>query len=395
MEDLREDTLGIFYKESDGILEEFLKYKYLDVKLNIDIDVSKRAVEFYKDNYDFLKNYDVDTQNGNKYELKKDDTIYRGDVMTSPWNLVKYALQLTDDYEVKINKIIDESGKSGSLINYIPEFLNNIEDFTWTEGMRKIRKESINAEKYIINRLESYLNSSEDSNKFFKLLENFIFNAYTPGNLIPVPLGFNTGRGGDYAKFDYWDITMVAIYGWYNDNPNKNEKENKVDYNINCKDKWLEKLLKVGSKVKNCKKWLDNFVDWKNFVEENKLEAFTTKDKQGNIYPKRIIDGKVIFEKDDNKRINYSTFFGGNIDDIENKNENNKNNEGKNNEDNNKKDDITYEDFKPHGAFNSKNYPELEKHDIVEDHLKPLINYLINLNIAIEERNRAFNWTGC
>ena len=46
----------------------------------------------------------------------------------------------------------------------------------------------------------------------------FLQLTHSIGNFIPVPRGFNTGRSGEYAKWDSWDLTLAQIFQWYTDN---------------------------------------------------------------------------------------------------------------------------------------------------------------------------------
>ncbi len=101
-------------------------------------------------------------------------------------------------------------------------------------------------------------------------IENLAKNYHTIGNMIPVPTGFNIGRANSYAKYDFWDLTMLKIWEWYQ----HKEDCKGCDY---CDDA-LEKLLLNGdSSVKYCKQWLDKFPTWKEFVDENYLNSYVDK----------------------------------------------------------------------------------------------------------------------
>ena len=92
------------------------------------------------------------------------------------------------------------------------------------------------------------------------------------GNFIPVPRGFNTGRSGEYAKWDSWDLTLAQIFQWYTDNS---------DMTTICNHGALERLFTYAknkeSAIQYCEAWLQLFETWENFVKENYLEAFVDK----------------------------------------------------------------------------------------------------------------------
>ena len=87
--------------------------------------------------------------------------------------------------------------------------------------------------------------------------------------MIPVPSGFNFSRAGKDAKYDYWDLTMLKIKEWYNDTSN---------------DAPLKMLLNDNKNaIEPCKKWLNKFDNWNDFVEKNYLSPFVeTKGADGN-----------------------------------------------------------------------------------------------------------------
>ncbi|MDP4146650.1 MAG: hypothetical protein Q8936_19600 [Bacillota bacterium] len=246
-------------------LKRFLMYRASRMK--IDCDVSEQAVDQYLKKYPWIFNgqKSVQAKEHYKYEIKAEGTeVYRGDTMTSAWNFVRDAIQLADNYQTEV---IENEKIKGSLSKNIKELILIIDNLKW---------DSING-----------LN---------KQLNDFVTNCHTAGNFLPVPLYFNSERSGYYANRDCWDITMIAIFGWYADNPEL------ASINLDVvdikKDKWLIGLFSGtgnGTKVMsviNCKKWLMKFERWSYFVKKNKLEVFVLK-KKDKYLPKRIIDNKI------------------------------------------------------------------------------------------------------
>lgn len=101
-------------------------------------------------------------------------------------------------------------------------------------------------------------------------IENLAKNYHTIGNMIPVPTGFNIGRANSYAKYDFWDLTMLKIWEWYQ------HKENCSGCN-NCDNALKEMLFNNDDSINHCKKWLFKFSMWKEFVDENYLISYVDK----------------------------------------------------------------------------------------------------------------------
>ena len=104
------------------------------------------------------------------------------------------------------------------------------------------------------------------------MFRNFLRAWHTIGNYLPTPRGFNVGR---YKKTsDYWDLTLKAIYDWYDG------KEEAIEELIICRPESQEKV------VGNTRKWLSDFqIDgkpsWQAFVEENYMQPFVEVNKDG------------------------------------------------------------------------------------------------------------------
>ena len=85
--------------------------------------------------------------------------------------------------------------------------------------------------------------------------ETFLNLYHTLGNYVAVPKSFNAARSGNYASYDYWDLTLMKIREYF--------FENNVER--------IEELLHNSGSKENCKAWLDYFgvgeVGWKKFVD--------------------------------------------------------------------------------------------------------------------------------
>lgn len=103
-------------------------------------------------------------------------------------------------------------------------------------------------------------------------IERFAKLYHTIGNMIPVPAFFNSERsGGPEAIFDFWDLTLIQIKKWYENQSDDalvqllNPDENKGNQNIT-------------KSVECCKQWLKYFENWSEFVKQNYLGAFIEPD---------------------------------------------------------------------------------------------------------------------
>ncbi|MFU9915825.1 hypothetical protein [Fannyhessea vaginae] len=215
-------------------------------KYVIDIDVSEWAIKLYLDKYSYLKNGECREQGKqeDRFEIVKDGIVYRGDTMTSFSNFIRKYFVLTEELK----------------------------------SMSRIGKIKC-ADKIIAG------------SKLPKRMEDFAKLAHSKGNLIPVPLCFNSERSGAYADSDYWDIVMYCIFKWCHSYDDKYLFELLNRYNKN--DHIDESVLRF-------KKWMDNFNNnWQEFVRLNYLDAFV--DKHSNYwYPKEFWKNHFAF----NRKIN-------------------------------------------------------------------------------------------
>ena len=268
-------------------LQKFLLYKYKAKDQNIDCDVSKEAMEVYK-NYPYVKELGedkitVENQNGLKYEMEIEkggtQQVFRGDTMTSGWWFVQQILAYytTEEYKKNVKVKIN----------------------TDTENLKRLSESGL----VKIEEIKKYLDIKDEKKReeLAASFNNFLKYNHSIGNMILVPCYFNKERTGYNAKWDCWDITLYAIQCWYRENENDTVNLDIVDIN---KDWWLMKLFsKGGCKEKvvsiiTCKKWLTfYFENWNDFIEKNVLQDYCTGNGKDQDYAvKAIIDGKVINE---------------------------------------------------------------------------------------------------
>lgn len=213
-------------------------------KKNIDIDVSFWAINLYVDKYKYLKDARIQKQERcyYKYEIiDKNGIVYRGDTMTSFSNFIRQYFKIKDK-------------------------LGNIGEECCAE--RILGGQSLN----------------EQIERFSKL-------AYCAGNLIPVPLRFNSERSGCYADCDYWDIVMYSVYKWCCSGNDR--------YIIDLLNRYNQNKH-VSESLFRFKKWMENFHNnWFEFVEFNHLKAFVDVQSQ-YWYPKEFWKNHFAF----NRKIN-------------------------------------------------------------------------------------------
>lgn len=101
----------------------------------------------------------------------------------------------------------------------------------------------------------------------------FMEVVYTIGNFIPAPEGFQE-RGKYKGKIkDYWDLTLLAIYYYYN----KPKREEQI---LEDSKEWLNS------------EWLDSFESWNEFVKRNFMQPFVDEKQEGCFgRPRELWDG--------------------------------------------------------------------------------------------------------
>lgn len=242
-------------------LQRFLIYKlsyYLDDSdlKQFDCDVCEEMTTSYLKTYHWLDGYRSEQQPSTavKYEVTNGDITYRGDTMTSAWIPIENYIQLKMSGQIKMQ--------------------GNMWELYFLRNMEKVRL-------------------SPEAGHFLQLTHSI-------GNFIPVPRGFNTGRSGEYAKWDSWDLTLAQIFQWYTDNS---------DMTTICNHGALERLFTYAknkeSAIQYCEAWLQLFETWENFVKENYLEAFV--DKKG--VPKKFFPGHSLENPLPKTLKEYETFF--------------------------------------------------------------------------------------
>lgn len=125
-------------------------------------------------------------------------------------------------------------------------------------------------------------------------ISEFMKVAYTIGNFIPVPSGFQR-RGTGHSK-DYWDLALMCIY---------NDYAEKKEWPVKWPGYTLTWLLSGNAEaLRLCRKWLDSYESWDAFVEGNFLQDFVDeKTKNGYGMPKPLwtghFDGNIMPRKDE------------------------------------------------------------------------------------------------
>lgn len=129
--------------------------------------------------------------------------------------------------------------------------------------------------------IELYFKDKNEFKKKLKSMENFLNHWHMLGNYCPVPRHFNCARSGCAANYDYWDLTLMKIKEYYNEIGKLDDKGD---------DEWKilgEELLHGAGNALACKKWLDYFGSWKEFIEKNYMQDFVN----GNYEVKPFFDG--------------------------------------------------------------------------------------------------------
>lgn len=258
--------------------------KYGRVKV-FDCDSSDYAMERYLSKYEWLNDYVIKGIWGRIFLINKYSNEIRlsGETLTSAWVPMK----------VFANNILGAAIKSKDSDGY---------------------RDWINLEK-----------------KHKKLLEDsgiirFLQAVHTEGNMMPVPVGFNTGRAsGTYALHDQWDLSLQYIYNFYQDWQEEIGKISKKNF-LEKHERFLTRslwLMFAGtqsyddsyfSKVKIVAGWLYEFGSWEQFVKANHMFSFLEgydkakvkdlKDNESRKYldmlsgqpPKPFFDGHLCFE---------------------------------------------------------------------------------------------------
>ena len=111
---------------------------------------------------------------------------------------------------------------------------------------------------------------------------------HTMGNFIPVPFSHNGGqfngpRGNSQNIKDFWDLTLLCIYNYYQHKEDSQQLEPLFDKPANRK-----------GNITLCVEWLNSFQTWDNFVENNYLQDFVCKADGKYGEPKELWDGHLV-----------------------------------------------------------------------------------------------------
>lgn len=204
----------------------------------------------------FLSSGVIKPRGRSKYEYEIDcgGHCFRGDTMNS-WKttLIEYFRLFGDRYLRYLEKNEDNRwGNQGKwrVPKLCPEELGRPWEKAEWEDFLSI------PEVYVGEPLPSYITK-------------FLENVYTIGNFIPVPQtpNFNKRRNG--LCRDYWDLTLLAIYQYYNEN------------------KGLSAGWKKLFAQPPIKQWLDDFFNdsWDSFVDQNFLQDFVKRSPDGKYGP--------------------------------------------------------------------------------------------------------------
>ena len=235
---------------------------YQLTRLRIDCDVSLRSVVLYTLAFPFIldkkgnnsgeivtRKIRLQEKENAKYEICSDNTAgykFRGDTMNSYSTSTNEFLRLYGD-NVLNPKVLIINQKGRNKGKFMTDYLE------WEECV-----------------LDNY---SHFESCISQEVKEFIRLNHTLGNFIPVPFrnaneNFNSPRGIGQTK-DYWDLALLKIYKWYDDEA----------------DEYLCELLKSVGNVELCKDWLRAFTaedgnpSWDVFVAANYMQDFVN---QGN-----------------------------------------------------------------------------------------------------------------
>jgi hypothetical protein len=128
-----------------------------------------------------------------------------------------------------------------------------------------------------------------------KKLKQFISDYHTLGNYCPVPTGFNVARSGGWGTYDYWDLTLMKIKGYFDKRPQpKAQMADDITQ--------IAMLLHCDEMMSNCLKWLDGYENWNEFVEKNYFQDYVG--ENGEVIP--FCEGH---SWENNEISNYNAFF--------------------------------------------------------------------------------------
>lgn len=127
-------------------------------------------------------------------------------------------------------------------------------------------------------------NSEGRDERLGQELITFIELATSPCNMIPVPSFFNAGRSGPFAKWDYWDLTLVQIKKWFTyremNEPEMMKDALRLLFAHSTHDKIeYTRSTNMYDSIYHMEKWLTNYHSFQEFVRAMYLDSFVDKNK--------------------------------------------------------------------------------------------------------------------
>ena len=253
-------------KERYDHIEALLFYKAyvenLSRQMTYEADSTKKVCEHFKKDYKCCDEMNIVKRwndNENIYVLQKGKKRYCGDVMTSPWPLVK-------EYIRTYSGLKFENGN-------VP--LKDQERYK-RAGFKS------NKERWLLYFLEHYhkLSDKEKEKVIPKELRSYLCYAYKENAIWIIPVGCNKGKmiyaygpSGKRESYDFGDLLLLAIYKWY---CLKNVGLEKAREELECL------LGKQNDSIDNWEMWFLEFENWNEFVISNNLQRMVNQQKTVN-----------------------------------------------------------------------------------------------------------------
>lgn len=240
-------NLNLEFDKYQGI-KNWLKYRICD--MDYDCDVSKYAMDVYKEKYEFLSTGIVQHQYNNfpsfqkwnrhnlKWEIQLNDTLYSGDTLNS------FATPFNRFANVFISKLNNKKFKLTYIGKDTYELLLKEFDIVFSD--------------YNLSQVEY-------SREIIEYFDKFANLTHTIGNLFPVPLYFNKERTGENGDYEFPDILLKSIYDFY-----LSKDSNKKEVGIS--------VIKEKKRIDKTVKWLDSFgsgkAGWNKFIEVYRFSMY-------------------------------------------------------------------------------------------------------------------------
>jgi len=187
------------FNENDSNLDKWVKYKSYKVDENsvygIDCDVCNLAVFIYNKTFEFLKKCKRPTKQYKRISTK--DLLNCCIAKKGEGNLVE-IIPFTNVF--KTNICYTREYKYQLIVDNTP----HVKEYYRGDVMTSFT-----------NTYKHYIKNFSDNKHIKDEIERLAKNHHTIGNMIPVPTGFNVGRASEMAKYDFWDLTMLKIWEWY------------------------------------------------------------------------------------------------------------------------------------------------------------------------------------